>query len=974
MENERNEQRRFSRRADRHKSEEAQERLPLEEEHKPADAAGTESGAAAATDRAAGAGTGKTRMEQDERPENRTPEIAQRQDSRIPEQARRMSEAPYGSVNGVRMRPGTRPLTATPRPASPGREAYHALSGQRTEVRQEDAGEANDGRTPGMGREAVRPVASQRPGSPENGAAGSTSRIRVGYAPGRMGENGYTRQISSGSASQRPMYPPERRMVPSREEQQPEPRTGHPVLWLLAGVLLLVGMMVIALLMLPEKNGLRKTGEDLAQKATGFIERMAEKKAAVPVGVTNFTVNGNLNAIAPADITFSISTGNEAIDLRLVDQDGKPMETSVIQANNTEDVVWLMTLHVEKGYSGPVRLQTRRSGEVWRDTELQAEVNVAPKPAALDEQEGTETSIPVTPTVNGAVISFTTDTPTPEPTATPTPVPTDTPAPTETPTQAPTDTPEPTEEPTATPPLTAEAAPAANPEALGMTTTIYNGANRVKEYSRPAKELIHMPVGGEYTKKQLGVLTFRGDAFRKNAASGTVNGASSLAIRWMAEAASVRGSGTTYYGIGWTGQPVIVKWSKQVRESSNFYESKAEKTGLKEVIIAGLDGVIRFLDLEDGKLTRNNINLGYPMRGTPSVHPSGYPYMNVGQFARKMKVKTGKIGLRQYNLYSQKELALIDGLDGKNHRAINDIGSFETSALIDRTSDTVITAGTNGMLYLQALNSNFDWQAGVYTMQASSTVMTSKTKGQKKAQVAVESSVAMYDRYVYYADMGGILRCVDTNILAPVWAVDTGDAVMATVALDLNENRELALYTANMLYNRKKGNVQIRRYDALTGREIWTREVPVAKDAKDKVDVGVKASPVVGENRLNELVYFTVTGASDEGRETLGLGEQDVAALLALDKETGEVKWAVGLESRTESSPVAVYDGEGNGWIIQCLQNGKVLLLEGLTGKELNQLQLEGEIEGSPAVYNGIMVVGTTGKGTEHIYGIDIRE
>lgn len=946
MDNEYNEHRRIPRRADRYRTDPEADSLRINRDktEKAAD------GLREATKETAPESAREAGREPREEPATGSSgQSSQRVDSRVPEQARRMSEAPYGRMNSARMRPGTRPAVSTPRPAMPEREAYHALSGQRTGPRREE--------------------------EQESGLEGSTSRIRVGYAPGRMSEEGYTRQISTTGAQQRTAQGPERKMIPGREEQTaPAERKGNLIPRILALILLCAGMIVIVLMLLPEDNGLRKTGEDLARKTTGFIQQLADKKASVPVEVTSFTVTGKLDGIAPADITFAISTGSEAVALRLVDKDGEPMDTSVIRANNTEDVAWVMTLHIEKGYTGLVRLQTRRTGDTWRDTDLEAGVNISPKPAVLEEQEGTDPSDGVTPTVNGAVVSFTTDTPSPEPTATSTPVPTDTPEPTVTGTPTPTDTPEPTAEPTATPPLTAEAAPVANPDALGFTTTIYNGANRVKEYSRPAKEMIHMPVGGEYSKKQLGVLTFRGDAFRKNAASGTVNGAGSLAIRWMAEAASVRGATVSYYGIGWTGQPAIVKWSKQVREASNFYESKAEKTGLKEVIIAGLDGVIRFLDLEDGKLTRNNINLGYPLRGTPSVHPGGYPYMNVGQFARKMKVKTGKIGLRQYNLYNQKELALIDGLDGKHHRAINDIGSFETSALIDRTSDTVITAGTNGILYLQALNSNFDWQAGVYTMQASSTVMTSKTKAQKKAQVAVESSVAMYDRYVYYADMGGILRCVDTNILSPVWAVDTGDAVMATIALDLNEKRELALYTANMLYNRKKGNVQIRRYDALTGRELWTTEVPVVKDAKNKVDVGAKASPVVGENRLNQLVYFTVTGVSTEARETLGLGETDEAVLLALDKESGKIAWAAGLESRTESSPVAVYDKEGNGWIIQCLQDGNVLLLEGLTGREINRLKLEGEIEASPAVYNDILVIGTTGKGTEHIYGIDIRE
>ena len=38
--------------------------------------------------------------------------------------------------------------------------------------------------------------------------------------------------------------------------------------------------------------------------------------------------------------------------------------------------------------------------------------------------------------------------------------------------------------------------------------------------------------------------------------------------------------GQTYYGLGWVGQPAIVKWSKQVREQSEMYDAKKEKTGL----------------------------------------------------------------------------------------------------------------------------------------------------------------------------------------------------------------------------------------------------------------------------------------------------------------------------------------------------------------------------------------------------------
>ena len=545
-------------------------------------------------------------------------------------------------------------------------------------------------------------------------------------------------------------------------------------------------------------------------------------------------------------------------------------------------------------------------------------------------------------------------------------------------TAVPTNTPEPEEieKPTETPPLTAEAAPEANPELI-TNTTVYVGSKKQKDYHRAQKELIHMPEADQYTMKKMGVLTFRGDNFRRNAAVGTLEAeATGLKMKWEVEGGSVRGVNQTFYGYGWPGQPAIVQWSKQVRPASNLYESKQTKEKLKEVIIAGQDGNIRFLDLDDGTITRNSIKLGYPMNGSPSLHTVGQPYMSVGQFARKMKVKTGRIGLRTYNLYTTKELKLIDGSDSKHRRALNNNGSFQTSALFDRTSDTMITAGSNGMVYLEALNSEFDWKAGVMKVNPTEVTMTSKVKGQKStALMAVESSLAAYDKYIFYADMGGVLRCVDTDTLQPVWAVATGDAVMAAVALDLTEDRELNLYTANMLTNRKKGSdqIQIRRYDALSGKEAWCTDIGVTKGKKDKADVGAKASPVIGQNKLKDLVYFTVTGLSEEGRVKLNLGGDEKSALIALNKDTGKIAWTMGMESRTESSPVAVYDVDGNGWIIQCAQDGNIYLVDGLTGTETGSMKLEAEILASPAVYNDTMVIGTTGKGTSFIYGIEIR-
>ena len=784
--------------------------------------------------------------------------------------------------------------------------------------------------------------------------------------------------------------------------------------------LLVVAALIIGLIMIPEDDTgvLGTVKRAVTEPVKALFGGDEDVSKDVPATAESFTATIS-QATAPYKVVFHMVTSSGVTAVRVVDENGAVMPTvTTLSAPNSEStIVWMFEMTLEDSFEGTVQAQIQ-DGESWNDTGLTqaldlgdvspatasdvpvslptgtstptAEPSIAPvvmltTPAdALDEEDLLAVTATPTLSVTATPTLVPASTPSPEPTAEPTEEPT--PEPTPDPTEEPTPSPTPT--PVATPKLEALAVDSADPSLIS-TTEIYQDSRKVTAYER--EKPMNMPAGDEYLTRAFGVTTFRGNAFRQNAAVDTVENANGLSLAWTVEAGSVAGSSRNYYGIGWTGQPVIAKWPSDVRKSMDIDQARKDQKNLKEVIVAGMDGKIYFLDLLDGSATRENIDFGYPMRSTPSLHPLSYPVMTSGQYARKMKSGTSsKIGLYYFNLMNQKQLRLIDGIDRTLKRPYSDSasGAFDTSALIDRNTNTLIAIGTNGLLYTEKLSMSMmlDAETGnlIYTFEepTETVTMMSHTKKQKVAYAAVESSLAMYANYAYYADMGGVLRCVDTTTMTTSWAVETGDAVRAAIALDLEEgesNNTLWLYTANLVNTRTKGDVTIRRYNAMTGEEDWAFAIHCA-DGKKKdvtfnavVTPGAMASPVVGQNSLSNLVYFTLSSVSATGAKELGGDAAIPGVIIALDKASGEVVWHKAMEAYCYSSPVAVYDEEGTGWIIQACSNGTIYLMDGLTGETINTLAVSGVIEGSPAVYGDMMVIGTTGKNTSYIYGIKIN-
>ncbi len=846
-------------------------------------------------------------------------------------------------------------------------------------------------------------------------------------------------------------------------------------------VLLVIAALVLGMLLIP--NDMEGPLGDIKRSVTGLF---SGEKENVPARALGFTGEANKDTV-PYQITFHVTTTTNVNDVRVVDSQGQPLDTTpTANVPNTDSMLHMLTMTLENEYQGDVYLQIH-DGEAWQATEYRLQLSIgadmklkisetssttltagstaaasagatltagsnteptvspavaetgapvqepevtAASPAATQEstaQSGfvfvpDETATPApeaTPTATPVV----TATPTPEITPTPTPVATPTPtmaltptptmavtptptvpvtatptaAPEATPTATPTaePTPELTPEPTATAEptpvpmvqLTAEACDAASPSII-TTEKVYKGtsSSRVKNYQRAADNVINMPAGDEYLTMPFGVTTFRGNAFRMNAAVGYINPPTSMTELWQVPGGSLKIAAGWRYGFGVYSQPAIVKWTKEVRDVMALNEASRGISALKEVIIGGQDGKVYFLNLADGSETRAPIEIGYALRGAPSVHSLGYPVLTFGQYSNKLPSGNAKsMGLYYYNLADNKRLRLINTLDD---RAYYSFGAMDTSALFDRNSNTLITIGTNGMLYTEKLNLYLAMNDGGFFHFGDveeSVALVSTTKKQEASQAAVESSLAMYGPYAFYADMGGILRCVDTTTMDTVWAVKTGDAVRAAVALDLDaETNTLWLYTANTITNRSKnGDVTIRRYNAMTGEQDWALAVNSIRKYKGQTDAtgkeitaGAVASPVIGQHELNGLVYFTLSSVSANGYASLtgdSSAQQQPSVLIAINKADGSVAWTQPMGAYSYSSPVAVYSEDGQGWIVQCCSNGTIYLLDGLTGATVSTLQVAGIIEGSPAVYGDTMVFGTTGKEHSVIYAIKLQ-
>lgn len=499
------------------------------------------------------------------------------------------------------------------------------------------------------------------------------------------------------------------------------------------------------------------------------------------------------------------------------------------------------------------------------------------------------------------------------------------------------------------------------PELLGIKPELEVNGRPVKEYKR--SEPIYFDPDKKYSERE-GICTFRGDNFRSSASYGTAPlKEKKLEIEWSIPTGKLKkGYGKGYWtGSGWTGQPLIVKWTDKEKENMNLSSKAKADPDFTEAVYSTMDGKVYFTDIRTGEKSREEINVGLPFKGAGALHPS-LPLLHLGPGDSGPDKKKDYARAYLYSLTNGEKLLEYGG--GPDPFALRVFHGFDSSPLFSKETDTLIEPAENGILYTIKLNSSFD-ENGNIKIAPSETVKlrySTSRSSEEKYWLGMEDSAVIYKNWLYIADNGGNLLCIDVNTMKVIWAQDVCDDTNGSPVLSIEEGVPYIYiatslhWTASRLF--KLGDVPIFKINALTGEYVWRRTYLCNTVAG--ISGGIQATCVLGKGNIDNLVIFPVARTPHVRS----------GYLVALDKKTGKEVWKLKMRRYAWSSPVAVYDKEGNACIIIGDCEGRLYLVDGATGSVLDTIELGANIEASPAVYEDTIVVGTRG---QKIFGIKIK-
>ena len=421
-----------------------------------------------------------------------------------------------------------------------------------------------------------------------------------------------------------------------------------------------------------------------------------------------------------------------------------------------------------------------------------------------------------------------------------------------------------------------------------------------------------------------GLTTFRGSLTRSYYGEGPVPRRPRILWRYPRRggmcAQSTDESGTkTWCGVGWTGQPNVIP----------------HEDGLLELRFGAYDTNYHFLNARTGRQIREDLDTGDLAKGSATSDPDGYPLYYAG--SRDNSFRIVALDRRRPTV-----LWSLDADTSVPEPVWNN--DWDGAALV--VGDYLVEGGENSWLYVIKLNRGWTRKGKVrvrprvvLTVPGWDDRLESDAPGR---HFSIESSVAFDDGVVYFANSAGLVQGWDISRVLRggrkarrVFRFWTGDDTDASIVIDEDGH----LYVASELETWGARSLEVGQLMKLDPRRrrrplVWS--VPIRET--DGESGGSWSTPALDR----DMVYVAT----------------NAGGLLGVDRESGRVRWRIGLPGPTWSSPVVVDDV-----LLQGDCDGVLHAYDVSDARrkppELWRVTLGGCIEATPAVWKGQIFVGT---------------
>ncbi len=430
--------------------------------------------------------------------------------------------------------------------------------------------------------------------------------------------------------------------------------------------------------------------------------------------------------------------------------------------------------------------------------------------------------------------------------------------------------------------------------------------------------------GRPYSATVNGVLTFRGNPTRSFYGTGPVP-RTQPQVLWkypgaghpMCGESSEYGNVRTWCGTGWTGQPAVF-----------------ERDGRTWLVFGAYDYKVHFVDAVTGQDIIAPFATGDLAKGNVTIDPDGYPLVYAGSRDNYLRVIAFDGG-------SPRELWKINGrTDDRMH---ND--DWDAAPLV--LNDYLIEGGENSWFHGVKLNRGYAADGTVtvdpvlaFRVPGWDQQLIDDLGSKDPKRVSLEASVSVSGDTAWLNSSGGLVQGWDISSLRTgegkvhrTFRWWTGDDSDSTIVPD----EDGFLYVGVEI---DRANARVQEVGQMLKLDPSKPDDPVVwkYDLQFFVDDGVWTTPIV----VGDVVMWTTKPGY----------------IYALDRFTGSLLWKQKIGGPALSSPVLV-----DGVLIQADGQGVIHGFDFSSPRtqptELWSIQLDGNIESTPVVWNGRIYVGT---------------